>query len=199
LKYAIYVSKNGEVFGPFTKKELRERVHFGKFSWDDWAWHKQLSEWKPVHAVIPIIHVSRCGQEVGQFEQECDILTGLRDGTLLMDDYYWCEGMSEWKHLSALEISKNALATAAQKDTLREAGLPFDELTTQAQVSALFAADKNAPASAKQLALLSSLGQPADKTGKSVVRYCPGGSFASAALRRPEKPREIIPIYTSPT
>src|SRR5262249_25440282 len=38
---------------------------------------------------------------------------------------------------------------------------------------------------------------PADKTGKSVVRYCPGGSFASAALRRPEKPREIIPIYTS--
>src|SRR5213080_5048685 len=39
---------------------------------------------------------------------------------------------------------------------------------------------------------------PADKTGKSVVRYCPGGSFASVALRRPEKPREIIPIYTSP-
>src|SRR5881394_323151 len=40
---------------------------------------------------------------------------------------------------------------------------------------------------------------PADKTGKSVVRYCPGGSFASASLRRPEKPREIIPIYTSYT
>src|SRR6476619_540348 len=39
---------------------------------------------------------------------------------------------------------------------------------------------------------------PADKTGKSVVRYCPGGSFTSAALRRPENPREIIPIYTSP-
>src|SRR5262249_20941040 len=38
---------------------------------------------------------------------------------------------------------------------------------------------------------------PADKTGKSVVRYCPGGSFTSAALRRPEKPREIIPIYIS--
>src|SRR5215471_15347265 len=38
---------------------------------------------------------------------------------------------------------------------------------------------------------------PADKTGKSVVRYCPGGSFTSAALRRPEKPREMIPIYTS--
>src|SRR6266576_3221626 len=39
---------------------------------------------------------------------------------------------------------------------------------------------------------------PADKTGKSVVRYCPGGNLPSAALRRPEKPREIIPIYTSP-
>src|SRR6266436_2992864 len=38
---------------------------------------------------------------------------------------------------------------------------------------------------------------PADKTGKSVVRYCPGGSFTSAALRLPEKPREIIPIRNS--
>src|SRR5215813_7806301 len=39
---------------------------------------------------------------------------------------------------------------------------------------------------------------PADKTGNSVVRYCPGGSFTSATLRRPEKPREIIPIYDLP-
>src|ERR1043166_7207595 len=39
---------------------------------------------------------------------------------------------------------------------------------------------------------------PADKTGKSVVRYCPGGSFTSAALRRPEKPREMISIGSYP-
>src|SRR5215813_8605999 len=32
---------------------------------------------------------------------------------------------------------------------------------------------------------------PADKTGKSLVKYWPGGSFTSAAARRPEKPREI--------
>ena len=37
-----------------------------------------------------------------------------------MDDYYWCEGMSEWKHLSTLEISKGALATTAQKDALKQ-------------------------------------------------------------------------------
>jgi hypothetical protein len=30
------------------------------------------------------------------------------------------------------------------------------------------------------------------------VRYCPGGSFTSAALRRPEKPREMIAICISP-
>src|SRR5678815_295253 len=35
---------------------------------------------------------------------------------------------------------------------------------------------------------------PADKTGKSVVRYCPGGSFTSASLRRPEKPLEMRAI-----
>src|SRR5258708_37229397 len=40
---------------------------------------------------------------------------------------------------------------------------------------------------------------PADRTGKSVVRYCPGGSFASAELRRPVKPRETIPIALLPT
>src|SRR5580658_10136990 len=33
---------------------------------------------------------------------------------------------------------------------------------------------------------------PADKTGKSVVRYCPGGSFTSVGERRPAKPLEMI-------
>src|SRR5580658_8221819 len=32
---------------------------------------------------------------------------------------------------------------------------------------------------------------PADKTGKSVVRYCPGGSLTSVGVRRPEKPLEM--------
>ena len=159
MKYAIYISKDGQVIGPFTKKELRAAVHSGKVSWDDWAWHKELPEWKAVHTVIPIIHVSRNGEEIAQFDEEKEILSGLRDGTLLMDDYYWCEGMSDWKNLSTLEISKWALATAAQKDALKRAGLPFDELTTKAQVSELFSAGKNGPATAKQLALLNYLGE----------------------------------------
>src|SRR5215470_8191287 len=39
---------------------------------------------------------------------------------------------------------------------------------------------------------------PADNTGKSTVRYCPGGSFASAARRRPQKPLEIMAIGLHP-
>jgi len=39
---------------------------------------------------------------------------------------------------------------------------------------------------------------PAERTGKSVVRYCPGGSFASVTARLPKKPREMVPIRTSP-
>ena len=113
-----------------------------------------------MHAVIPIIHVARCGKEIGTFDDERDILSGLRDGSLLMDDYFWCEGMWEWKRLSTLEVSKSALTTTAQKDALKAAGLPFDELTTKAQVTALFSAGKNAPATAKQMALLSYLGKP---------------------------------------
>lgn len=159
MKYAIYVSKDGEVTGPFTKKELREAVHAGSVFPNDWAWHKKLSEWKPVHCLLPTIYVSRDGEVIAEFDDERELLSGLRDGTLLMKDYYWCEGTAEWKHLFTLEISKAALATEAQKEALRAAGLPFDELTTKAQVSALFANDPNAPATAKQLALLSYLGQ----------------------------------------
>lgn len=83
------------------------------------------------------------------------------DGTLLMDDYYWCEGMSDWKLLYTLEISKAALATTAQKDALKRAGLPFDELTTKAQRSALFSAGKtgpNDPATENQKDYLKSFG-----------------------------------------
>ena len=39
---------------------------------------------------------------------------------------------------------------------------------------------------------------PAERTGKSVVSYCPGGSFTSATVRLPKKPREMVPIRTSP-
>src|SRR5260370_37701339 len=69
--------------------------------------------------------------------------------------------MSDWKPLSTLEISKGALATAAQKDALKRAGLPFDDLTTKAQVSALFSAGKtrpNDPATENQKDYLKSFG-----------------------------------------
>jgi hypothetical protein len=163
VKYAIYVSKNGEVSGPFTKKELREAVRAGTVSCDDWAWHKELSEWQPVHAVMPIIHVSRCGEVIAEFDDERDILNGLREGTLLMNDYYWREGMSEWKELFNLPIAKSVLATTAQRDALKAAGLAFKELTTKAEVSALFSAQDDGPAYPKQIALLSYLGIPASK------------------------------------
>src|SRR5215813_2679814 len=35
---------------------------------------------------------------------------------------------------------------------------------------------------------------PADSTGKSVTRYCPGGSFSPVAPRRPEKPGDTMPM-----
>jgi hypothetical protein len=192
LKYAIYVSKNGERIGPFTKKELREAVHSGSVSWDDLAWHEELSEWKPVHSVIPIIHVARCGEEIGTFENERDILFGLRDGTLLMDDYYWCEGMSEWKPLSALEISKAALATAAQKDALKRARLPFDELTTKVQVSALLSED--GPATEDQKTYLKSFGITAqDGLKKREASDLIDSTKAdSAALERQQKLRQAM-------
>ncbi|GAA3022787.1 hypothetical protein GCM10017559_54930 [Streptosporangium longisporum] len=35
---------------------------------------------------------------------------------------------------------------------------------------------------------------PADRTGKSSVRYCPGGRSGLAARRRPKNPGETMPM-----
>jgi len=164
VKYAIYVSRNGEVIGPFTKKELREQIHSGTVSREDWAWHKELPEWTPVHAVVPVIYVSRGGDVIAEFDDQHEIFQALRSGSLLMRDYFWCEGMAEWQPLSHLDISKGALATEAQKEVLARAGLPFDELTTKAQVSALLPSARDLPATAKQLALLTYLGRGASES-----------------------------------
>ncbi len=113
-----------------------------------------------MHALIPIIHISRSGEAIAEFDDERDILNGLREGTLLMDDSFWCEGMPEWTQLLTLEISKSALATTAQKEALKAAGLSFNEPITKAQVSALFSESSHGPASPEQLALLSYLAIP---------------------------------------
>src|SRR5260370_18649442 len=69
--------------------------------------------------------------------------------------------MSDWKPLSTLELAKGELATAAQKDAVKRAGLTFDDLTTKAQVSAVFSAGKtgpNDPATENQKDYLKSFG-----------------------------------------
>ena len=183
MKYAIYVSRNGQVIGRFTKKELREQIHCGAVSREDWAWHKELTEWTPVHAVVPVIYVSRDGKVIAEFDDQREILEALRDGKILMHDYFWCEGMAEWQQLSHLNISKAALATDAQKEVLARAGLPFDELTTKAQVSAVLPSARDLPATAKQLALLTYLGQAASEN----LSKQEAADLIDAALRERER------------
>jgi hypothetical protein len=46
-------------------------------------------------------------------------------------DYYWHEGMTEWRCLAELPCGKIVLATPAQRQLVTEYGLPWDEFTTK--------------------------------------------------------------------
>ncbi len=48
-----------------------------------------------------IVHVARDGKIIGQFETK-EILDRLAKKQLLYTDYYWAEGMTEWRPLSTL-------------------------------------------------------------------------------------------------
>ncbi len=70
-------------------------------------------------------------------------------------DYYWHEGMTEWKRLAELPSGKSVLATPAQRQMLANHGLPFDEFTTKYQVSKLI---KSRPCTDRQRSFMDDLG-----------------------------------------
>ena len=61
----------------------------------------------------------------------------LRASEVFPSDYYWHEGMTEWRRLAELPSGKNALATPAQRQMLTDHGIPYDEFTTKYHVKIL--------------------------------------------------------------
>jgi hypothetical protein len=61
----------------------------------------------------------------------------LRASEVFPSDYYWHEGMNEWRRLAELPSGKSVLATPAQQQMLTDHGLPWDEFTTKYQASKL--------------------------------------------------------------
>ncbi|PYK92223.1 MAG: hypothetical protein DME36_14190 [Verrucomicrobia bacterium] len=82
------------------------------------------------------VHIARDGQVLGEWTQT-ELYPLLRASEILPSDYYWHEGMTEWKRLAELPSGKSVLATPAQRQMLDNHGLPWDEFTTKYEVSNL--------------------------------------------------------------
>ena len=100
------------------------------------------------------VHIARNGVVLGEWTQT-ELYPLLRASEVFASDYYWHEGMTEWKRLAELPSGKSVLATPAQRQMLTNHGMPWDEFTTKYQVSKLM---DSQPCTDKQRSFMDDLG-----------------------------------------
>jgi len=100
------------------------------------------------------VQIARDGQVLGEWTST-ELYPLLRIRQIFPSDYYWHEGMTEWRRLAELPSGKSVLATPAQRQMLDNKGLPWDEFTTKYQVSNLMG---SRPCTDKQRAFMDDLG-----------------------------------------
>jgi len=100
------------------------------------------------------VHIARNGVVLGEWTQT-ELYPLLRASEVFPSDYYWHEGMTEWKRLAELPSGKSVLATPAQRQMLTNHGMPWDEFTTKYQVSKLM---DSQPCTDKQRSFMDDLG-----------------------------------------
>jgi hypothetical protein len=100
------------------------------------------------------VHIARNGEVLGEWTRT-GLYPLLRASEVFPSDYYWHEGMTEWKRLAELPSGKSVLATPAQRQMLTDHGLPYDEFTTKYQASKLM---ESRPCTDKQRLFMDDLG-----------------------------------------
>ncbi len=50
----IFISKNGKQVGPYSEEQARDMLNAGMLADDDLAWHKQLTNWTTLQAVLGV-------------------------------------------------------------------------------------------------------------------------------------------------
>ena len=100
------------------------------------------------------VHIARNGEILGEWTQT-ELYPLLRASEVFPSDYYWHEGMAEWRRLAELPSAKSVLATPAQRQVLTNRGLPWDEFTTRYQASKLM---DSRPCTDKQRSFMDDLG-----------------------------------------
>src|SRR5712691_8780528 len=100
------------------------------------------------------VQIARNGQVLGEWTQT-QLYALLRASEVFPSDYYWHEGMTEWRRLAELPSGKSVLATPAQRQMLTDHWLPCDEFTTKYQASKLM---ESRPCTERQRLFIDDLG-----------------------------------------
>ena len=50
----IYISRNDEQFGPYSREELTSCLEQGSLTLEDFAWHEELADWKRLGELIQV-------------------------------------------------------------------------------------------------------------------------------------------------
>jgi hypothetical protein len=67
----IYVSRNDEQLGPYSREEVTSYLEKGSLTSDDFAWHEDLADWKPLGELIQV-PVPPTVRDVPSFEKVSD-------------------------------------------------------------------------------------------------------------------------------
>jgi hypothetical protein len=102
------------------------------------------------------LQIARDGEVIGEWTVT-ELYPLLRASEVFPTDFYWHDGMTEWRQLAELPCGKSVLATAAQKQMLRDQNILFPELITKYQVTELMDLRK---VTDRQAQLMDMLGLP---------------------------------------
>ena len=84
---------------------------------------------------MPTVYIARDGEELGAWSLE-DAQARLRSGEIALTDYFWHEGMSDWKQVSQSKFAQAAVRRdSAQRDaTLNTMPPYFEPLDTKSTI-----------------------------------------------------------------
>jgi hypothetical protein len=130
------------------------------------------------------VFIARDGVQYGPYGRS-ELIRNFRSGAILPRDFYWEEGMADWKRVALLPFAQKSLATDAQRRMLDRMGVEYDEFLTKSEVTAIMS--RRNTATPQQLALLEYLGvtaPPGISKSEASALYNSAISNESVAERR---------------
>ena len=117
----LRIASNGKVLGEWTKTELSSLLRASEVSLSDYYWHEGMNEWRRLAelpsdksvlatpAQLQKLRIARNGKVLGEWTK-AELYPLLRASEVFPSDYYWHEGMNDWRRLAELPSGKSVVA-----------------------------------------------------------------------------------------